>query len=311
MHQDKRVLAIDVCPQANMSELFLGGLEGDGGKSLLLVQGGQLRATIGGYFQLRLPNPYSLVDFTPTDFVVKPSKYNSSIPNNIDLLSGDPLLELQSNAMVTLANTQIPGVDTWASVISWLRNFLELITDKYDTVFLDLNPSFSIYTQIALAATDRIVVPVMADDSSRRAIQNAFSLIFGIKLPSEIYAKHMFNTKMEEGKLALPKVHRIIKNRITQYMGPASGYSAVLNSIDADMLEVIKERPDTVTFSKISEAIVEVKDFQTTGVVAFARGTPFFALQTGKLSVGDRRVQVNKSQLTQCIDAVNNIIVGL
>jgi hypothetical protein len=105
---------------------------------------------------------------------------------------GDPLLELQSNAVNTLANQNIPGTNAWIAVIDWLKAFLDQIESEYDTVFMDCNPSFSLYTQIALATTDRIVLPVMADDSSRRAIQNAFSLIYGLKLPSEIYASYAF-----------------------------------------------------------------------------------------------------------------------
>lgn len=57
-HPDERILAIDVCPQANLSELFLGGLLYNGSQKLLACQGGTVRATIGGYFQARLPSPY-------------------------------------------------------------------------------------------------------------------------------------------------------------------------------------------------------------------------------------------------------------
>src|SRR3546814_19512853 len=64
-----------------------------------------------------------------------------------------------------------------------------------------------------------IVLPLMADDSSRRAIQNAFSLLYGLKLPSEIYAAYAFATKLKDAGRDLPKVHLIVKNRITQYMG--------------------------------------------------------------------------------------------
>jgi len=59
------------------------------------------------------------------------------------------------------------------AVIDWLNDFLAPIAEEYDAIFLDCNPSFSIYTQIALAAAERLVLPVMADDSSRRAVQNA------------------------------------------------------------------------------------------------------------------------------------------
>ncbi|MCM5593552.1 ParA family protein, partial [Xanthomonas hortorum] len=83
--------------------------------------------------------------------------------------------------MNSLANLQLPGVNTWLGVIDWLRDFLARIDSDYDIVFIDTNPSFSMYTQIVLAAADRVVLPVMADDSSRRAIQNAFSLIYGLK----------------------------------------------------------------------------------------------------------------------------------
>jgi cellulose biosynthesis protein BcsQ len=162
------------------------------------------------------------------------------------LLAGDPLLELQANAMSTLANNQIPGTDTWIKVVSWLRDFVTKTNNEYDCVFVDTNPSFSIYTQVALAAVERLVLPVMADDSSRRAIQNAFSLVYGLKLPSEIYSQHMFATRMKAGGLELPQVHLIIKNRLTQYMGPASGYAAVLRAIDSDVQSLIKENKEPI-----------------------------------------------------------------
>jgi cellulose biosynthesis protein BcsQ len=122
-------------------------------------------------------------------------------------------------------------LDLGGDVSQQRANFLDPIRDEYDMVFVDANPSFSIYTQIALSAVDRVVLPVMADDSSRRAIQNAFSLIYGLKLPSEIYSTYAFATRLQQAGRELPEVHLIAKNRITQYMGSASAYSAVLRSI--------------------------------------------------------------------------------
>jgi cellulose biosynthesis protein BcsQ len=292
-----KILAVDVCPQANLSELLLGGLEGGGSKSLLQIQGGPVRASVGGYFQMRLPRPYEAGNFQPSDFISHPHAFNSNVPANIDLLGGDPLLELQANAMATLANNQIPGTDTWAKIASWLIDFIAATDGEYDYVFVDTNPSFSIYTQVALAAVDRLVLPVMADDSSRRAIQNAFSLVYGLKLPSEIYAQHMFATRMTTGGLALPKVHLIVKNRITQYMGPASGYAAVLRAIDTDIKALIKENGELLTFGSVDEATEEIRDFQTTGVVAFARGMPFYTMTPGKLLVQGKRVAVDGAQI--------------
>lgn len=308
---EKRVLVIDVCPQANLSEMLLGGLVNDGSGKLLAIQGGQIRATVGGYFQLRLPSPYAVPEFGARDFITSPSEFNGTIPSNIDLLAGDPLLELQSNAISTLANTQIPGTNAWVAVIDWLTDFLNKVEGEYDAVFIDANPSFSIYTQIALSTAKRLILPVMADDSSRRAIQNAFSLIYGLKLPSDIYQRYAFATRLREAGRDLPKVHLIVKNRLTQYMGPSSAYAGVLRSIDRDVKALLDTNPEIFTFSEPADGMVNIRDFQTTGVVAFARGCPFYALRSGRLEVEGQRIQVNEDYRVNCVDAINGLVANL
>lgn len=307
----KRILAVDMCPQANLSELMLGGLNNKGSEKLLSRQGLVPRCSVGGYFQLRLPSPYSAPVFNARDFITKPHDYNKGVPKSIDLVCGDPMLELQANAVNTLANNQIPGTDPWIAVVDWLKDFLDQLAADYDVVFLDCNPSFSLYTQIALSVADRIVLPVMADDSSRRAIQNAFSLIYGLKLPSEIYAAYAFATKLKNAKRPLPKVHLIVKNRLTQYMGAASAYAAVLQAIESDVGTLMKSNPEIFTFTKRSSGFVEIRDFQTTGVVAFAKGLPFSILPVGKQSINGHRVQVKQDYLTNAQRAMNQLVAKL
>ena len=111
-HPDDNILVVDVCPQANLSELLLGGQENNGGTNLLTLHKQVARRSIGGYFQSRLPKPYDHSHISPHDFISTPREFNSFIPPNIRLLAGDPLLELQANAVSTLANTQIPGTDS-------------------------------------------------------------------------------------------------------------------------------------------------------------------------------------------------------
>jgi cellulose biosynthesis protein BcsQ len=307
----KSILAIDICPQANLSELMLGGLNNKGSQKLLGRHGLVPRCSLGGYFQLRLPSPYAPPAFNAHDFITTPIEHNRGIARNIDLVCGDPLLELQANAVNTLANQNIPGTNAWIAVIDWLRTFLEQVNAEYDTVFMDCNPSFSLYTQIALATTDRIILPVMADDSSRRAIQNAFSLIFGLKLPSEIYASYAFATKLQAAGRPLPKVHLIAKNRITQYMGSASAYAAVLGAIQNDIQQLFKSHPDIFSFADLKSGFVDIRDFQTTGVVAFAKGLPFSKLQAGKTSINGHRVQVKQEYLDNSIRAIENLVAQL
>jgi cellulose biosynthesis protein BcsQ len=308
LNEDRRVLAVDACPQANLSELFLGGLTGRGGQSLLMRQGIVPRCSIGGYFQIRLPSPYNVPVFNSRDFITSPSNFNTQVPSNIDLVCGDPLLELQANAVNTLSNTQIPGTNTWIAVIDWLNDFLEPIKDDYDVIFFDCNPSFSIYTQIGLASVERLVLPVMADDSSRRAVQNALSLVYGLRLPSPIYATYAFATKLREAKRRLPKVHLLVKNRITQYMGPASAYAAVLAEIETEIGALITKNPKYFTFCAPDQGTVEIRDFQTTGVVAFAKGCPVSQLRAGKQGIGGHRVKVKEDYRLNCLDAIDDLV---
>lgn len=311
LNPEKRILVIDACPQANVSELLLGGLTNHGGAKLLQQQGRVPRCSLGGYFQIRLPSPYHVPTFSAHDYIMTPHSQNHLIPTNVSLVCGDPLLELQSNAINTLSNTQIPGTDTWIKVVDWIKDFLDQLTDAFDTLFIDCNPSFSLYTQIALSSADRLVIPVMADDSSRRAVQNALSLVYGLSLPSPIYTTYAFNTKLTNAGRSLPQVHVIAKNRITQYMGPASAYAAVLAAIEADIARLIVSHPQYFTFSAVADGTVDIRDFQTTGVVAFARGLPFERLTSGKQTIGGHRVAVKEDYRQNAIKSVNALVAKL
>ena len=167
------------------------------------------------------------------------------------------------------------------------------------------------YTQIAIASSTKVILPVMADDSSRRAIQNAFSLIYGLKLPSEIYSKYAFAEKLREVEMDLPKVYLVIKNRLTQYMGAASAYASVLEAIDKDVGSLLESHEDIFSFSKLEEGIINVRDFQTTGVVSSARGCPFYKVKAGRLDLLGKRVAVKEDYRQNCIESVQTIVKKL
>lgn len=308
-HEKESILVLDLCPQANLSELFLGGLLGEGSNSLASLQAKDPRCTVGGYFEeLRFPSPYTRPTIPFDKFLSIPREYNDAIPSNITLLAGDPLLELQSNAIASIANAKIPGQKPWLAVADWISDFIKATDDRFDLVFIDTNPSFSMYTQIALSAASHLVLPTMADDSSRRAIQNVFSLIHGLQLPSSIYSDYSFTTNMTEAKRALPKVHLIPQNRITQYMGAASAYNSVMGKIRTFVEEILDTNPEVFTFNTITDGFVDVRDFQTTGVVAFAEGKPFTRLTTGSHAIGGHNTQVNRDHLRNCIDAMQEVV---
>ena len=56
-HPAKRVLVVDVCPQANSSSMLLGGML-DGENALNDIHSRQPRQTIAGYIEDRIASPY-------------------------------------------------------------------------------------------------------------------------------------------------------------------------------------------------------------------------------------------------------------
>jgi cellulose biosynthesis protein BcsQ len=295
-----------------LSELFLGGLEGQGATNLNAMYTSDPRRSIGGYFQLRLGSPFNPpANLDANTFISTPSTYNANIPANISLVAGDRLLEIQSNAISSLAISQIPGVNPWLAIIDWVKDLITSTKGEYHDVFIDTNPSFSMHTQIAIASAERLILPVMADDSSRRAIQNVFTLVYGINVPSPIYDQYLFSTNMSKAGRVLPKVHLILKNRITQFMGEASAFGSVMQYMTSDIQSLMVANPNLFTFTDVNHGVYSIRDFGTTGVVAFAEGTPFKTLNSGNHNINGRITQIDKDMLTSCNKAIDPVAASL
>lgn len=91
-------------------------------------------------------------------------------------------------------------------------------------------------------------------------------------------------------------------------MGTSSAYHSVLLSIDNDVEQVMESNPDIFSFSDIHDGIVSIRDFQTTGVVAFAEGKPFTELATGMHHIFEKDTQISKEYLNKCNEAMDNLI---
>jgi len=100
----------------------------------------------------------------------------------------------------------------------------------------------------------------------------------------------------------------IAKNRLTQYVVSASAYTAVLRSIDGDVKTLIAQHPDMFSAKQTADVMVEIRDFQTAGVVSFARGCPFYAQKPGRMDVMGKRVQVKPEYLENCVASVQKLV---
>jgi cellulose biosynthesis protein BcsQ len=165
-HPTQNILVIDMCPQANASIMLLGGMP-KGEDALTELGVSNPRRTIAGYIRTRIASPYQ-DPRNGAEHIVRASQRNSYVPENLYLVPGDEELEILASRV---SNATQPGPDdAWAKVHLWLSDLINDVRTSWNantiTVFIDCNPSFGIYTELAMSASDRLIIPFSADGSS-------------------------------------------------------------------------------------------------------------------------------------------------
>ena len=320
---DKRVLVIDVCPQANSSSMLLGGIL-NGEARLNEIHLGAPRLTISGYIEDRIFSPY-VNPKTGATFATQVSNYNHQIPNNLFLVVGDEQLEIQSSR-VTAATFPGPQ-DAWRIVHTWLSDLISDITTSWNqaptTVFIDCNPSFSIYTELALSASDRLIVPFSADGSSKRAVRAVLALAFGVRRQAGQQQSEFF-INSDRFRMSLPELYMYVGNRLTQAnQTSAAAFKTVVNEIGDEIYAVWQANPNLFCIHPNGAPIpsnkrafkamfqFEVNDANTASVVSGACGIPIATLTSGTKSVLGKNIVVNQSQLDKQVPNIRALVAAI
>ena len=129
------------------------------------------RRTIAGYIRDRVTSPYQ----NPrggASYLIRVHDTNKAIAENLYLVTGDEELEVLASRV---SGATRPGSDdAWARVHLWLSDLINDVSESWNvnsvTTFIHCNPSFGIYTELAMSASDRLIIPFSADASSKRAV---------------------------------------------------------------------------------------------------------------------------------------------
>ncbi len=307
-HPNQKVLVIDLCPQADSSSILLGGME-RGEQSLEAISNATPRRTIAGYIRERITSPYQ-DPYIGASYLHQVHQYNSSVPKNLHLVVGDYELELLASRVRTATS---PGPDdAWARVHQWILNLINDVRQSWNldriTVFIDCNPSFGIYTELGLAAAERLIIPFTADGSSKRAVRTLLALLYGTTrhLGGE---RSEFVRNAERFNLRVPRIYCYVGNRLTQYRTSASAFRTVVNAIGDEIWAIWRSDPGSfhvhpagspapttrTAFRQMFQ--VEVVDANTASVVSGALGIPLVNLSAGQHQFAGRSHTVNQSQL--------------
>ena len=326
------VLVIDLCPQANVSMALLSSEARNGSFHLpsLYMQ----KVTVSFYLQRSLePGPMVRAG----DFLTPVQNYNNQVPENLFLLCGDMYLELVGRQLeYTRSGPVVPRYNQWFNVTSSMRNFIEGspekihgVTEGQDdwVVFIDTNPAFSVYTEIALAAARKLVIPINADDFSVEAVRAMLDLVYGIRPQDEetpedfqAYREHMFSHKAESYNLRRPKIHLLINNRTTtRNLRSAKAFSAMGEKNLSILFQAYAEHQQQKRCFAEREGqqihnieafkqqyLLDVQDFHTTAILCLHIGSPLGEL-SGKVPFQEAGCSLKPDKQTvsnylQCLD---------
>lgn len=325
LNQDKNVLVIDLCPQANASMMLLGG--GNAGENAVLTYcTSATPKTVVGYLSTVISNGSGAPLPNPMDFLVDVSGTNSKLTNNLYLMCGDGNLEPMAPAInaAAAAPALTPQAQPWRWIHLIFRQLMQNLAqqspDRDWMVFVDTNPSFSIYTELAVSAVDRLITPVNADDSSRVATNAMFILLHGQTPAHPIYGSWTFAARASQLGVPVPTIHLVVGNRLTQYGGAAAAFGALSDATANALWAAYQQHPQYFTSRPIppqslnefrDKYSVPLRDFNTAGVVAAHLGYRLSQMRGGDYSVHGGTVQINRERVEECLRALDSVLKEL
>ena len=300
------VVVVDMCPQANVSEILLGG-NGKGQEKLDEFFSKDL--TIASYIKRRFSEGDSfLKDSKIGDYFIKVKEHNNQLPDNLYLLSGDNELDICSGIINYLSTS--PVKNAWINSRNLLNDLIQAYekdSEKKIVYFFDCNPSFSPYTELAIIASNRLIVPCTADNASMRGLKNVFRLLYGSK-KDDNYTQ--FSEKILENKMSLPKIYRIAQNKSRSHQKNASkAFLANLKKTE-DVIRELSKVYENSFYDKIRE-VFNIKDGNTLAAVINHTGQMLNDITIGKHPIHDQDVQISEVQKNILIDDVGQLVEEL
>ena len=182
------------------------------------------------------------------DKIIVTTKYK-----NLDLLP----------SKISLAEVELGSLNVEAPYV--LRDSIQKLGDRYDTVVIDCPPSLSIFTVNALVAANFVIVPLQAEKFSIDGIKGLLQTIESIKrrINSDLRVLGALVTQLKSNtvltKTILPVIQdyfKVFENSIS--VGVAIGESHLSKQSLIDYNPGIKQAKEYLSFVK--EVVVGIKE---------------------------------------------------
>lgn len=94
---------------------------------------------------------------------------------------------------------------------------------------------------MAIAAVERLLTPINADDSSKTAASAMIALLHGTNPPHPIYGSWTFAEVAKQRNVKIPQIHLLIGNRLTQFEGPAAAFAALSDATATALYDIYQK----------------------------------------------------------------------
>lgn len=326
-HPETQVLVIDLCPQANISQFLLGGGH-KGYTTNQRMQSQSTRKNIVGFMDWLLKGNSGFTSIK-NSYSIQVTPHNPAITPNLYLIAGDSFLESLSLAL-NYAVINPANKKAWPEYMTAIRRLCQLEHRESEykslTVFIDCNPSFSIYTQMGLVSSDFLVVPMMADFSSLEGIKSIMMLLYG-KYPSaalKTYAEDVltFNEQVTKFGIPLPKLFEFVFNNFTTNAGVAHAFDSIRKElidfcyeqfmVNPEIFAPFHDKPKTKANWE-TYYMSNTKDFHTSAKVSASLGIPLHELprSTTYMMPNGTEVKLPKANYEESLADIRRFVKAL
>jgi hypothetical protein len=146
-------------------------------------------------------------------------------------------------------------------------------------------------------------------------VRALFHLLWGAVPPHPVYGKYTFAQKAADAGLHLPLCHLFIGNQFKQYTGTAKAFAAMSDAVLDDIYGLFQRSSNRFSQNGVKDLrgfakkfVYELRDFNTTGVVAAHLGARLSSLAEGTYDVHSTDVPLDRRRIKDCADALDEIV---
>lgn len=274
------LLLADMCPQGNLTESILRHDISD-------------PVTVAKALLPKLLGPAFGDEQSDSSYRVSTYCEDFKKGKNCFLIPGDPQMFAFPSTLYQQLQVGLSRSDPKAvKKLLWsLKEVMEKeCEDKQcNTILMDTSPFYAGGTHLAWCAAEAVIIPVRVDEHSIDSLELTLDMLTNT-------SKDFSNWNVRAGNLAAPKVAAVVMTMAGAKSNTASTPGRASQMYIERAIAIVEKYHALFEHDHISDAIVVIDDFLSSGQISGALSKPISTLEVGKFHpVQGKRLQVNQS----------------